>query len=147
MYGPGGSYNFFTGRDATRAFVTGCFQEDLTPDLDGAEELFIPVDDEDDEEERKLSSRDRKLRRERELRLAKAKVRETVAHWVNFYRDHKKYFEVGKVITPAKNDNASESESKPKPTKRPLCEAAQRNRPKRKDLKKEEAERKGKKSN
>lgn len=147
MYGPGGGYNFFAGRDATRAFVTGCFHEDLTPDLDGAEELFIPVDDDegdDDEEERKLSSRDRKLRREREVRLAKAKVRETVAHWVNFYRDHKKYFEVGKVITPSPDES---NESKPKPTKRPLCEAAQRNRPKRKDLKKEEAERKGKKSN
>jgi len=121
MYGPGGSYNFFTGRDATRAFVTGCFQEDLTPDLDGVEEMFIPVDDE--EEDRKLSSRERKIRRERETREAKAKVRAQVQHWENFFRNHKKYFEVGKVVG-AKPKAPGEG-------KRELCEAAKRNRPKR----------------
>ncbi|KAL9653733.1 hypothetical protein ABK040_016661 [Willaertia magna] len=26
-YGPGGSYHFFVGRDGTRSFVTGCFDE------------------------------------------------------------------------------------------------------------------------
>ncbi|KAI9179593.1 hypothetical protein H9P43_004921 [Blastocladiella emersonii ATCC 22665] len=34
-YGPGGGYSFFSGRDAGRAFVTGCFQTHLTPDLRG----------------------------------------------------------------------------------------------------------------
>lgn len=144
IYGPGGSYNFFTGRDATRAFVTGCFQEDLTPDLDGVEEMFIPVEDDDEPEE--LSSRERKLRREREVREAKSKVRAQVAHWENFFRNHKKYFEVGKVVNVAPEDDAS-TESHPPPkskSKRPLCEAAEKNRPKRKDLEKaKQSERKG----
>ncbi|ORZ41727.1 cytochrome b5-like heme/steroid binding domain-containing protein [Catenaria anguillulae PL171] len=40
-YGPGGGYSFFSGRDAGRAFVTGCFETHLTPDLRGlsAEQL------------------------------------------------------------------------------------------------------------
>ncbi|GAA5909914.1 cytochrome b5-like heme/steroid binding domain-containing protein [Sporobolomyces salmoneus] len=34
-YGPGGAYSIFSGRDAARAFVTGCFQTHLTHDLRG----------------------------------------------------------------------------------------------------------------
>ncbi|KAI8070715.1 cytochrome b5-like heme/steroid binding domain-containing protein, partial [Gongronella butleri] len=34
-YGWGGSYNHFAGRDAARAYVTGCFKEHLTHDLRG----------------------------------------------------------------------------------------------------------------
>lgn len=34
-YGPLGGYHFFAGRDAARAFVTGCFKSDLTYDLRG----------------------------------------------------------------------------------------------------------------
>jgi len=36
-YGPGGSYHFMAGRDAARAFVTGCFQTHQTHDLRGLE--------------------------------------------------------------------------------------------------------------
>lgn len=37
IYGPGGPYRFFSGKDAARAFVTGCFQnpDEFTYDLRG----------------------------------------------------------------------------------------------------------------
>ncbi|QBM88833.1 Cytochrome b5-like Heme/Steroid binding domain-containing protein [Metschnikowia aff. pulcherrima] len=37
IYGPKGPYSFFSGKDAARAFVTGCFQnqEEFTHDLRG----------------------------------------------------------------------------------------------------------------
>ncbi|WOO82392.1 Membrane steroid-binding protein 2 [Vanrija pseudolonga] len=35
VYGKGGAYNMMAGRDASRSFVTGCFQTHLTHDLRG----------------------------------------------------------------------------------------------------------------
>ncbi|RMJ23910.1 hypothetical protein PHISP_05217 [Aspergillus sp. HF37] len=122
MYGPGGSYHFFAGRDATRAFVSGCFQEDLIPDLAGVEEVFVPVDDE--EELRALSPGQRKIRREKDVRLARANVRKVVGHWENFFRSHKRYFQVGAVARDADGDGKRNG-------KRELCEAARLARPKR----------------
>ncbi|RKO94725.1 cytochrome b5-like heme/steroid binding domain-containing protein, partial [Blyttiomyces helicus] len=37
-YGPGGSYAFFSGRDAAKGYITGCFQKHLTHDLRGLTE-------------------------------------------------------------------------------------------------------------
>lgn len=38
LYGPGGSYAFFAGKDGARAYITGCFATDLTHDLRGVPE-------------------------------------------------------------------------------------------------------------
>ncbi|CAP97195.1 Pc21g22980 [Penicillium rubens Wisconsin 54-1255] len=118
IYGPGGSYNFFAGRDATRAFVTGCFKEDLTNDLRGVEIMFLPVEDVEDEG---VTSAQRKIRREKELRAARARVEETVKRWTGFFANHAKYFEAGRVV----EDGGVHGEPWP------LCESAQKQRPKR----------------
>ncbi|WWC67280.1 uncharacterized protein I206_101188 [Kwoniella pini CBS 10737] len=38
IYGKGGSYNMMAGRDASRAFTTGCFETHLTHDIRGLNE-------------------------------------------------------------------------------------------------------------
>ncbi|KAJ6160376.1 hypothetical protein N7470_003772 [Penicillium chermesinum] len=123
MYGPGGAYGFFSGRDATRAFVTGCFKEDLTPDLVGVEQMFLPIEDVEGEN---LSSAQKKVRREREMRLARAQVDGAVARWENFFRNHGKYFQVGRIV-----DYESYKKDDPQVGKRVLCESAEKQRPKR----------------
>lgn len=142
-YGPGGSYSFFAGRDATRAFITGCFDEDLTPDLRGVELTYMPRDkDEDpltpgeelgpDGELRRAGGKkgtvkaEEKVRRERELRLAKKKVQETVEGWAQMFRGEggKPYFKVGEM--------AREEGWLEKLPPRELCDRAKKTRPKRK---------------
>lgn len=130
MYGPGGGYAFFAGRDATRAFVTGCFREDLTGDMRGVEEMFLPVEDGDAFEEVKEEER------EREVAEAKEKVDKAVAGWKAFYDGSDKYFAVGRIVREDDGDEMGPV--------RPLCEAARKQRPKRSKLR-ERKEKKGKK--
>lgn len=70
--------------DATRAFVTNCFEEDRTPDLRGVEDMFLPVDDEvvDAEIVEKFGKGGLKKLRERERREAARSVGEALGHWI-----------------------------------------------------------------
>lgn len=122
-YGPGGSYHAFAGHDATRGFVTGCFMDDRTRDLRGAEEVYLPEEDPDEV----ISSGERKTRAERERRVAKKKVQQEVEKWIRFYSNSKKYFKVGYVV------GVEEEPIGPAPT---LCAAALKGRPKRKNMNK-----------
>ncbi|PNS18260.1 Membrane steroid-binding protein 1 [Sphaceloma murrayae] len=123
-YGPGGMYGFFSGKEATRAFITGCFDTDLTPDTRGIEEMYIPLDDE--EADKALSKGELKTRRERETRLAKEKVRQGIEGWAKVFRGDtgKNYFVVGKV--------KREEGWLEKMPQRELCEKAKGQRKKRK---------------
>lgn len=88
-------YGFFSGKDASRAFITGCFDTDLTPDMRGIEEMYIPLEDENEE----VSKGELKKRRERDVRVAKEKVRQGIEGWARVFKGEtgKNYFEVGKV--------------------------------------------------
>ncbi|KIM96436.1 hypothetical protein OIDMADRAFT_170147 [Oidiodendron maius Zn] len=121
-YGPGGSYHFFAGADASRGFVTGCFAEDRTPDMRGVEEMFIPLDDPAIDSQ--YTSGQLKALREQERRHAKEEVQKALQHWVDFFANSKKYTRVGTV----KREEGWEE----KLERRELCEPARKKRKARK---------------
>lgn len=122
MYGPGGSYNVFAGVDGSRGFVTGCFKEDRTQDLRGAELMYLPL--EDPEVDKHWTKSELKVLREQEKRQAEKKVYDGLKHWVDFFGNSQKYSLVGYVKRPA--------DWLEKEPKRELCDLAAKGRKPRK---------------
>ncbi|TQV95018.1 hypothetical protein V2A60_009905 [Cordyceps javanica] len=121
MYGIGGSYHFFVGRDASRAYVSGCFEEDLTPDMRGLEEMYLPIDD--PEIDSKWTTAEMKELKRQELEEAKERVYKGLKHWVDFFTNSPKYHKIGYV-----KREEGWLEELPIPA---LCQSAQKKRKKR----------------
>jgi predicted heme/steroid binding protein len=121
VYGPGGPYSYFSGCDAARGFVTGCFAEDRTPDMRGVEDMFLPLDD--PEIDAQWTAAEMKEQKARELAVALSKVDDALKNWVKFFANSKKYHKVGYV--------KKEKNWLQKQPRRKLCEPAQQGRSKR----------------
>lgn len=123
FYGPGGSYSFFAGHDASRAFVTTCFDSDINPDTRGTELMFTPKDN--PEIDSVYTSGELKKKKEQERRNAQKEVYKALKHWVDFFENSPKYRKVGTVKRP--KDWSLDGLGPVKP----LCKKADDGRPKR----------------
>jgi predicted heme/steroid binding protein len=119
FYGPGGSYHFFAGHDATRAFVTSCFDVDISPDIRGVYQMYMPKTTA--EIDAQYTPTELKVLREKETRAAHKSVKGAIAHWRNFFSNSPKYSYVGKV----KREKGWETQG-PEPE---LCQKAVDSRP------------------
>ena len=147
FYGPGGHYGHFAGRDATRAWVTECWdtEDQLTHDMRGIEMMFLPkymdaelADAADGKGEAadalrvqarqviekfgKVTKKERRKRLEEDTPEALEKVEAALAHWVKFFSASGKYAKVGKVVR-------EEGWEETAPAPPALCEAAKKKRP------------------
>ncbi|KAI1107392.1 cytochrome b5 [Jackrogersella minutella] len=121
-YGPGGSYQFFAGADAARAFVTGCFAEDRTADLRGVEDMFLPLDDAG--VDARFAAAELAALKEKELDEARERADEALRHWIRFFENSPKYAKVGYL--------KREKNWLDKEPRRQLCESAAKGRKPRK---------------
>ncbi|KAK4991565.1 hypothetical protein LTR50_001760 [Elasticomyces elasticus] len=154
FYGPGTHYGHFSGRDATRAWVTTCFSppSQLTWDMRDVEEMFMPsyldeqleraaegtVMDNGDPIPHEMKaqaqavlkkvgrvSREEVDRRKKEdVVEAREEVEAAVKHWLDFYRDDGKYVEVGRVVGRRSSEEEFAGTTPPA-----LCESAKKKRP------------------
>jgi predicted heme/steroid binding protein len=122
IYGPGGSYQYFGGRDAARAYVTGCFAEDNVPDMRGVEEMYLPIDD--PEVDAHWTTAQMEEMKKQERAAAEEKAFNALKHWVDFFAKSQKYHRVGYL--------KREEGWLEKMPKRELCAPARRGRSKRK---------------
>lgn len=150
FYGPGGHYGHFAGRDASRAWVTECWdtEDQLTHDMRGVIDMFMPkyMDEEladaaegktgadsnlgdlKDQARKvierfgKPSRKDRERRRKDDKPEAQKALDAALGKWVSFFAGSGKYPEVGKVIR-----EEGWEESAPEPPE--ICEEAMRKRP------------------